>query len=304
MLFGISTEHPIFIATHTKPDGDAIGSVISCYWLLNQYGYTVAGVVLEEPLEDMYKPIVYQTPIFTPITVRFPEQYTGLLVDAHKLERAGTLATFMTFQYAIDHHPRQPTSIPTCIIEPEEPSCTAIISRTALQYNITIPEIHTPAYYGLFTDTVSFSPSIEQEKLVLAFQRANNMLPFVDMTRIRAVRQPFTYHDAIELADLTTTIVAHGNGVYSALILHDTPLFKKVLATMTSFQDYRIAVVGVYDTQTLRVSLRSNANDPAINGIAEYYGGGGHPHAAGCSIVTTEPSTVFQRIMQDVLRLL
>lgn len=298
MVLNLPSDKPIVLSTHKDPDGDAIGSVISMFWLLRNQGYVVHSVVLDAPVHADYTSLVYDTPIQTTTTARIPDDYTGVLVDAHLPYRAGSVTTIMQFTYAIDHHPPLPTSIPNTIIDHTQPSCTAIIAQTAYNLRITDTRIYTPAYYGLIADTFSFSPVIEYEKLHIAHTIAQRILPFVEMERIRAAQPKLTYQDMKTLTKLLDTVVNYGNGVYGAYIPYSTPLFKKVLSTLMSFEDYRVAVVGVRSETGVRVSIRSAPTAPAINGVATTYGGGGHPHAAGCDVATEQPEKAFFEIVK------
>jgi phosphoesterase RecJ-like protein len=299
---------PVFVTTHMNPDGDAIGSAVSMYHLLKHKGHDARGVVLETDPEPHYQPLLYDTPIFTPATLSLPQDYIGLLVDAHLPERAGTVAQVLNVHIAIDHHPQKDTPIPSVYIDEHAPSCSFIIARLALHERVHLSHpapysIFTPAYYGLVTDTLSFSPAIERTKLIRAFDAAREMIDYVDLRRIREAQPALTLDELNDIGWLYRNINHYANGIYTLYIDEPHPTFKKALEAMRSLRDYRYAIVGVYDGTTLRVSIRSAPDAKAIHTVMEKYGGGGHPHAAGCLIKTDMPRTLFNAIVHEVYRL-
>jgi phosphoesterase RecJ-like protein len=278
------------LSSHSRPDGDSIGSQLAMTYALLALGKDVTVVNSDAaPGPLMAFPGVPDIVIADHVDGDFD---AAIIMECGSLERTGVKGLDRGFVINIDHHPGNTGYGQINWFDASAAACGEMVFDLvkALGVPLTV-EIATHVYLAILTDTGSFHYS--------------NITPRTfDISR-----------EAIE-AGVDPVLVARN--VYDSNNMGRLKLFGAVLSAMQIDPTGRIAIVyldhemaraagGTYeDTEGLinlpltvkeiqavvffkqilgdeyRVSLRSKG-DIDIGAIAKEFGGGGHKNAAGCT---------------------
>ncbi|MBR3664097.1 MAG: bifunctional oligoribonuclease/PAP phosphatase NrnA [Desulfovibrio sp.] len=298
----------VIISAHLNPDGDALGSVAACAYLLQHLGkdvvlYSVSGI--PEFLRFLPLPAPLLSDLSSlPFT---PEQ--ALLVDLGQFHRiGGDLETYATSLpiVNIDHHEGEGIGTLACWVEPKAAACAQLIAYVALALNIPLQgELGRAIGLGLVTDTGGFAHgNTSAEVFDLAALLMRNGL---DMASLREDIDSNIRHERFRLwGKLTEHVEFHANGRIALC-----PVSRQMLAEaraqredLEGFVEYlrRLrgvtlsAVVREDEPQNCKFSLRSQS---AIDvcAVAKTMQGGGHRNAAGGNL-KVDLSTAKNMILQ------
>ncbi len=277
----------IVLAVHTAPDGDCLGSALGLGHFLRQQGKEVTLVV-----DDL----VSATYGFLPGIQAFQtlEDYGGLaadllcVLDAGSLERLGGAASIRAKAYLnIDHHGQnsffahhlyldtQAAAVGEIMwdlfqacgwpLDREIATClyTAIVTDCGFfRYSNTTPKTLQAAAgllgYGLDPAFISDSLEMKSPDSVRLLAQVLASLAFAAQGRIAYISVPYESYDPRAQTD---SFINYPRYIYGVEV---AAYFKAV------------------GPCTTRVSLRSVNLDVAAVAVA--FGGGGHPHAAGCTV--------------------
>lgn len=287
----IRSRRRFVLSSHSRPDGDSIGSQLAMAYALQALGKEVTVVNA-----DAAPPPLMAFPGVPAITIADRvegEHDAAIVMECGDLARTGVTGLDRSFVVNIDHHPGNTGYGQINWFDPRAAACGEMVFDLvkALGVPLTL-EIATHIYLAILTDTGSFHYS--------------NITPRTfDMCR-----------EAIE-AGVDPVLVARN--VYDSNNMGRLKLFGAVLSAMQIDTSGRIAIVyldhemaraagGTYeDTEGLinlpltvkeiqavvffkqnegeayRVSMRSKG-DIDIGAVAKEFGGGGHKNAAGCTV--------------------
>jgi phosphoesterase RecJ-like protein len=292
----------VLLATHTNPDGDAIGSLIAMGLALETLSKRIT------LYNENHLPAVYR---FLPAVDRVVEQLrtvdrydTAIILDCSELERIGKAASRVRripTIINIDHHITN-TSFGNYQLVETTASSTAeilyhLIKKMAVPFNL---DIATLIYTGILTDTGSFrfsntnqaSFTICQEMVGMGVNPhdiAKHVYGTYSLGRIKLLNLAL---DSIEISK---------NGKLSMMTLtrkmfEETGTQTEDLDGMINYakriEDVKVAVLiqqNLNGTEKsanpnlFHVSLRSDGTIDVAE-IASAFGGGGHSSAAGFSI--------------------
>jgi len=298
----LKSSHAVLVASHTNPDGDAIGALLAMGHLLEALGKK-ATLFNESPLPAVYRFL----PSVSRISRRLasPEAYdTAIILDCGDLERVGrqikTIGRIPAI-INIDHHVTNTRFGDLQLIDTTACATAEIVHRFFKQLDLPLNlEAATAIYTGILTDTGSFRFSntnrsafaICHEMVALGvnpYEVAQHVYGTYSLGRIKLLNLAL---DSIEISK---------NGKLSMMTVTRAMLDK----TGTQAQDAdglinyarRIKAVQVAaliheesngrkpknDPGRYHVSLRSD-DQIDVAAIASDFGGGGHPSAAGFSI--------------------
>lgn len=292
----------VLLASHTNPDGDAIGALIAMGLALEKLG---CEIVLHN---ESSIPAVYR---FLPAVERIQKQVadaarfdTAVVLDCGSLSRVGTAAALIESVPVIiniDHHTTNNRFGRHHLVDVDACATSEIVYRLIVAMDIAMDTaIATAIYTGILTDTGSFRFSNTNRA---AFSICETMV--TEGVNPSAVAQHVygTYSlGRIKLLNLALdSIEISNNGFLSIMtvtreMLADTGTQPedadglinyarrirdvKVAALIHELENSRAAESG---SQRFHVSLRSDGSVD-VSRIATAFGGGGHAGAAGFSI--------------------
>ena len=291
------------IASHSRPDGDSIGSQMAAAYALRALGKQVT-IVNADPAPPplMQFPGVTDIRIANRVDVEPGDDAAVIVMECGDLARTGVEGLERFFVINIDHHPGNTSFGQLNWFDETAAACGELVFDLVGALEVRLSrEIATHVYLAILTDTGSFHYSSISPRTF-------------DICR-----------QALE-AGVDPVLVARS--VYDSNNMGRLKLFGAVLSAMQIDPTGRIAIVyvdqemarragGTYeDTEGLvnlpltvkeiqavvffkqsegdeyRVSVRSKG-DIDVGSVAKEFGGGGHRNAAGCTV--TGPIDALQK---------
>ncbi|MDL2274648.1 DHH family phosphoesterase [Desulfosarcina sp. OttesenSCG-928-G10] len=304
ILHQLAKSDRILLASHTSPDGDAIGALLAMGLALEKKGHSV--VLYNEgaiPVVYRFLPSVHRIQQQIPHATAFD---AAVILDCGNLARvgaaAGRIADFPVI-INIDHHTTNDYFGQYNLVDADACATSEIVWRLIQAMDVEMDQgIATAIYTGILTDTGSFR-----------FSNTNQAAFSICEAMVAAGVQPFmvaqhvygTYSiDRLRLLNLALdSIEISSNGRLSIMtvtleMLHDTGTQPEDADGLINYarwiQDVEVAVLirelgGNTPPRPghshFHVSLRSNG-DVDVARIAAGFGGGGHAGAAGFSIAS------------------
>jgi phosphoesterase RecJ-like protein len=279
----------VVIASHVRPDGDAIGSLLGLGLALRNEGKTVQ-MVLVDGVPSSFKhlegsELILKEPI--------AEHDTFITVDSADFKRVGKhFENFGQPDINIDHHKTNEKFGKLNLIEPDEVATAAILARHLPEwgYNITRP-IAAALLTGIVTDTLGFRTSNTNPSALRL--TAMLMETGVDMNELymRAlVNKSFPaakYWGAglsrLEQKDgivwATLTLSDRENSGYGSN--DDADLINMVSA----IEGNKVGMIFVEQSDNhVKISWRALEPGIDVSQVAKHFKGGGHAAAAGADI--------------------
>jgi phosphoesterase RecJ-like protein len=290
----IRDRHRFVLASHSRPDGDSIGSQLAAAFALRHLGKQVT-IVNADPAPGplMQFPGVRGIQIADRVHVPPGDDAAAIIMECGDLARTGVSGLEQFFVINIDHHPGNLEYGNLNWFDSSAAACGEMVFDLVQALGVPLtPEIATHIYLAILTDTGSFHYS--------------NITP-----------RTFDICEQTVAAGVDPVLVARN--VYDSNNMGRLKLFGAVLSQMQIDPSGRIAIVyldhemareagGTYeDTEGIinlpltvkeiqavvffkqgegdqyRVSMRSKG-DIDIGAIAKEFGGGGHKNAAGCTV--------------------
>src|SRR4051812_35113504 len=287
----VRTRRRFVLSSHSRPDGDSIGSQLAMAYALRVLGKEATIVNADPaPAPLMAFPGVPDIRIASSVEGEFD---AAIVMECGDLKRTGVTGLERYYVINIDHHPGNEAYGAINWFDASAAACSEMVYDVVRALDVPLTrEIATHIYLAILTDTGSFHYSSIS---------------------------PRTFEICRECMAAGVDPVLVARNVYDSNNMGRLKLFGAVLGAMQIDQTGRIAIVyvdhemaraagGTYeDTEGLinlpltvkeieavvffkqekgdeyRVSLRSKG-DVDINAIAKEYGGGGHKNASGCTI--------------------
>ena len=300
----------VIISAHLNPDGDALGSVAACAYLLQQLGkefvlYSVSGV------PDFLRFLSLPAPLVLDLShLPFkPEQ--ALLVDLGQFHRIGgeleSLAPTLP-RVNIDHHEGEGLGTLATWVEPKAAACTELVAYVAMALGIELRgELARAIALGLVTDTGGFvhgNTSAEVFDLAALLLRGG-----LDLAALREEIDSNIRHERFALwGELTGHVEFYLDGQIAFCAVSRQMLAKAHAERedLEGFVEYLRRLRGVKLSaivredaeQKCKFSLRSQ---PAFDvcAVARTMNGGGHRNAAGGNLaadLATAKSMVLEAL--------
>jgi phosphoesterase RecJ-like protein len=299
------------VASHQRPDGDAIGSAMAMALALGEMGKEATVVT------DAIPPVFLQ-PFPRVDTIRVTPEVTetfdaALVMECSELRRTGVRGLERSPVMNIDHHPGNTGYGTVNWIDESAAACGQMVFLLieALGVRLT-PEIATHVYLAILTDTGSFHFSHLTAETYDVARRcvatgadpqwiARTHYDSNSLARVRifgAVMNGMVIVDEgrVALLHITRQLMSDLGGTNDDLEgLINFPLTVKDIEAVAFFKE-----VGDDDW---RVSLRSKGTVDT-GAIARQHGGGGHTNAAGCSASgkIDDVQKLFSQLLTDAVR--
>jgi phosphoesterase RecJ-like protein len=275
------------ILSHTRPDGDAIGSVIGLYLTLQKKGKKPQMVIIDG-VPRKFKFLHGTDQINRSIKGDFDLVIT---VDCADKKRIAYPSELPDIQLNIDHHITNELYAETNLVIPEQPATAAILAEYLPLWGFDIDENAANALLmGMLTDTIGFRTSnVTANFLRLAAdlmeKGANLSIAYQEALTSQTISASIIWGNAL------SRIKSEGNLAWTTITLEDRSNASyqgnddaDLTNHLSSLENIDIEVL--FNEQKdgkVKVSWRSNAKYD-VSRLAMQFGGGGHPPAAGAEI--------------------
>jgi len=289
----INKGNRFLITSHIDPDGDAVGSAFSMYWVL--YSMNKKAVVyLKDPVPYNYKFLPAPGPITHEL---LKDQYDAIFVlDCGSLFRVGDCYEKLTDMgpiINIDHHATSETFGKINVIDTGACSTAEVMYRLFDSLNISLSyEMAINIYTAIFTDTGSFRYENTNSRAFLIceemLRRGVSPSYVSQMVHENHPKERFRLFGNV----LTTLETYNEDRVAIACVTLE--MFKKTGTTrehsdglvelLREMKGIEAAVLlREVESNKFKASMRSKGKIDVAR-ICNLFGGGGHKNAAGCTI--------------------
>lgn len=319
----LSTPKRIFITTHHKPDGDAIGSMLGLYHYLVAKGHSVTPVSPSEiPEFLMWIPGVEKVVNYEAESKNAEKALADadiiFCLDFNDFSRTKHLTTHLEAatqpKVMIDHHLLPKTVWDYAMSDPTKSStCEMVYDFINLCGDNAMINMDIAAclYTGVMTDTGSFrfpATTASVHDMVADFKRKG-----LNHTRIHeevydswsAQRMQFLGYVLLEKMEIFPKF----NTGLITLSKKDLKLFNVNTGELEGLVNYplsigavRFAVMITERTDEVKLSFRSKGDFDVNTFARTYFNGGGHFNASGGRSTTSFIDTVayFKQILSDI----
>jgi phosphoesterase RecJ-like protein len=279
----------VVIASHIRPDGDAIGSLLGLGLALSDAGKSVR-MVLVDGVSTSFRHLEGSEQI-----VKEPSggQDTFVTVDAADFKRVGkAFENFGQPDINIDHHITNENFGKLNLIEPAEVATAAILARhlPAWGYKITKP-IAAALLTGIVTDTLGFrTANTNPSALRLCAMLMETGADMTDLYMRALVKKTFP---AARYWGAGLSHLEQNNGiVWATLTLDDRKRSgyggnddADLINMISAIEGNKVGMIFVEQNDNhVKVSWRALESGIDVSQVAKHFSGGGHAAAAGADI--------------------
>jgi phosphoesterase RecJ-like protein len=287
----VRTRQRFVLSSHSRPDGDAIGSQLAMAYALRKMGKEVTLINADPaPAPLMAFPGVADIRIASTVEGEFD---AAIIMECGDLKRTGVSGFERFFVINIDHHPGNESYGQINWFDASAAACSEMVYDLVVALGVPLTrEIATHVYLAILTDTGSFHYSsisprtfdICRECLIAGVDPvmvARNVYDSNNMGRLKLFGAVLGAMQIDQSGRIAIVYVDHEMARAAGGTYEDTeglvnlPLTVKEIEAVVFFKQEK--------GDEYRVSLRSKG-DVDINAIAKEYGGGGHKNASGCTI--------------------
>jgi phosphoesterase RecJ-like protein len=279
----------VVIASHVRPDGDAIGSLLGLGLALRDAGKSVQ-MVLVDGVPSSFKHLEGSE-----LIVKEPtgEHDTFITVDSADFRRVGKpFENFGQPDINIDHHKTNENFGKLNLIEAEEVATAAILTRHLPEwgYRITKP-IAAALLTGIVTDTLGFRTSNTNPSAMRLC--AMLMETGVDMNELYMQALVKKSFPAARYWGAGLSRLEQKNGiVWATLTLNDRKVSgysgnddADLINMISAIDGNKVGMIFVEQSDNhVKVSWRALEPGIDVSQVAKHFTGGGHAAAAGADI--------------------
>jgi len=279
----------VLIASHVRPDGDAVGALLGLGLALQQGGKSVQ-MVLADGVPSSFRHLEGADQIKTDVQRPFD---TFITVDCADFKRTGKpFVALRRPDINIDHHITNEQFGELNLIEGEEVATSAILTRHLPRwgYALTRP-VAAALLTGIITDTLGFRTSNITPQAMR--QVATLMETGVDMPELYMrglVRRSF---EAARYWGRGLLKLERNDGmVWGTLTLEDRRAAgysgnddADLINVIASIDGFKVGMIFVEQSdQRVKISWRALEPGVDVSPVAKHFGGGGHAAAAGADV--------------------
>ena len=288
----LGTAQKVLIASHVRPDGDAIGSLIGLGLALQNAGKTVQ-MVLADGVPSSFRFLEGSDQVQKEVSEGFD---TFIAVDCADFKRLGKpLQSLDSPDINIDHHITNERFGKMNLIEGKAVATAAILTNylPTWGYEITHP-VAAALLTGIITDTLGFRTSNMTPEALR--QAATLMETGVDMPELYMrglVRRSFS---AARYWGAGLSKLESSDGiVWSALSLEDRKSCgyggnddADLINMISAIDGHKVGMIFVEQHDNhVKISWRALEQGVDVSPVATHFGGGGHAAAAGADMPGT-----------------
>jgi phosphoesterase RecJ-like protein len=279
----------VLVASHVRPDGDAIGSLIALGRALQDAGRQVQ-MVLSDGVPTSFRYLEGADQVRTSVEPGFD---TFVSVDCADFRRLGKVFEGRAGpDINIDHHVTNEMFGTLNLIEPEEVATASILTRHLPEwgYPITRP-IAAALLTGIITDTLGFRTSnMTPEALRQAAVLMDTGADLSDIYMRSLVRRSFA--SARYWGAGLSSLEGRDGMVWGTLTLADRRRAgyggnddADLINIISAIASNKVGMIFVEQSDNhVKVSWRALEPDIDVSTVAKRFGGGGHAAAAGADI--------------------
>jgi phosphoesterase RecJ-like protein len=296
----------ILVASHIRPDGDAVGSLLGLGLALQGCGKTVS-MVLADGVPASFRHLPGAPQITRKIQGTFD---TTIVVDASDLVRIGSAFTGQVIDLNIDHHITNLNFARINFVDSQAEATAAILATHLPEWGLEITEPVAKALLtGIVSDTIGFRTSnVRPQTLRLAadlMDKGANLSELYNRALIRRSYEAARFWglglERLQREDrLVWTTLTLDDRVMSSYPGNDDADLVNILS---SIEDSDICIIFVEQKNNhIKVSWRAQPGWD-VSDVALQFGGGGHPAASGADI-TGSLSDVQEKVLTATRMLL
>lgn len=290
ILEEIKKAEKIVILTHENPDGDAIGSSLAMYMALKEMGKNPDLIIPELPRVYKFMPCADE------IKKEGKEEYDlAIAVDSATIKMLNGFSNYFEeakVKIVIDHHGTNTMYGDINFVNPDAPACAQVLIHIIEYMGVEISkDIGTCILTGIITDTGGFQyQSTTAETFEFASGLLNKGVNVSDIykrvmntksranfeLRKRAIdRMEFLEDGKIAITYITEKDMEEVNA--------ESGDHEGIVEEGRAIEGVEVSIFIRETPKGFRASLRSN-DYVNVSDVCMMFGGGGHFHAAGCTI--------------------
>ena len=286
--------HRILVASHLRPDADALGSTIAVAIWLRDEGHEVTAWN-EDGMPEKFSFLPCSDLVTKPSEV--PVSFDAVLtLDTSIKKRLGTVASVASapLWICIDHHRSNEGYADLNLIAPDRPATGEILTKAFLGSNIPITaEMAVNLFAAISTDTGSFQyqgTGAETFEIAAALIRCG--VDVAEISKLLYESQPRRRLELLRHALVNARFSCQDRVASFCLSLADIARLGIVSEDNEGIIDNLRSVEGVRAAAffeelpegKVRLSLRSKDSDFDASALCGLFGGGGHKMASGARI--------------------
>jgi len=282
----------LVVTSHSRPDGDALGSSLALAQGLEQLGKSVRVLNADPPPSNYSElPGVEALEVTSHLGAG---EYDGVIVlECNNLQRTGIAGLEALTLVNIDHHPGNEEFGSLNWLDPAAAAVGEMVHTLLLELGVTVTSrIAGNLYVALLTDTGSFqfsNTTAETFRIAAGLVDAG-VEPGQVARAVYMSQPPARLH---LLGELLESLEVHPSGRIAWIHLEQAALARTGASANDTegLVNYPLSIRGVEVCAFFReeagggcrISLRSK-NDHDVASVASLFGGGGHRNAAGLSV--------------------
>jgi bifunctional oligoribonuclease and PAP phosphatase NrnA len=279
------------LSSHSRPDGDSIGSQLALAYALRALDKDVT-VVNADPAP----PALMQFPGVSDIRVapRVDGEFdAAIILECGDLARTGVAGLDRFFLINVDHHPGNSGFGQITWFDSTAAACGEMVFDLVRALGAPLsPEVATHVYLAILTDTGSFHYSnitprtfeICRETLQAGVDPvlvARNVYDSSNMGRLKLFGAVLSAMQIDATGRIAIVYLDHEMARAAGGTYEDTEGLINIPLTVKEIQS--VVFFKQVEGEEYRVSMRSK-DDIDVGAVAKMFGGGGHKNAAGCTV--------------------
>ncbi len=308
ILQEIQKAKSIVLLTHENPDGDAVGSSLAMYLALKEMGKENVDIIIPEyphtykflPNVDKVKKQGQKEPYDVAISL---DCATIKMLNgwSNYFEEAKT-------KIVIDHHSTNTMYGDLNYVNPDSPACAQILLTILEYFNIQITnEIGKCILTGIITDTGGFQYQATRPE---TFEFAARLLKSgINVSEIYKKAMNTKTRENFELRKRAIDrmeFLENGKISFTYITKEDIEEVKAtqddlegIVEEGRNIQGVEVSIFIKEKEKGYKASLRSNEY-VNVSDVCLIFGGGGHKHAAGCTVTTMQLEQLKEKIINQI----
>lgn len=291
ILEEIKKAKTIVILTHENPDGDAVGSSLAMYMALKQMGKNPDLIIPELPRVYNFMPCANEIK-----KEGSKEPYDlAIALDSATIKMLNGWSNYFEtakVKVTIDHHSTNTMYADYNFVNPDAPACAQILISIIDYFGVNIDkEIGTCILTGIITDTGGFQyQSTTPETFEFASELLKKGVNVSDVyKRVMNTKSRANFElrkraiDRMEFLEEGKIAITYITKKDEEDVNSETGDYEGIVEEGRAIEGVEVSIFIRETSKGFKASLRSN-NYVNVSDVCMMFGGGGHFHAAGCTI--------------------